>query len=780
MRRRVPVRAVAAAACAMAILVACSSAWATHNRATQLSWSAGAEAGEVHFTISFVARASYPPYESPEVGDKIIDPFLEFGDGGAVSPELLVTEIEGDTIYTIGQVDHTYAGSGPYTATIGSCCRLSASSGHVNNGDLSYEVHTLVGLAKADSSPSIAVAPVVFCATSGNCSFAFAGSGADPGNHLEWRLATPAETGDSFFVQPGPPFAPNAASVEALVGRVNWNTTGATLSAEGLPTYYSMQVVAEEVNASEETLSETASDFFIALDDDENEQPDCADTDSDEQVDDDADGLCDNWETEGIDSNHDGQADVFLPGADPNHKDMYVEIDYMKSRRPQASALQDVVNAFSAHDIALHFYVDEEIPFSENLAFGSGCAPSCPPGMVDFDEVKDAYFGAPGDRLSVNHEERLEALRFAYRYLLYANELQTSEGISGRAELPGNDATITLGSWRTAGGAGPPTQRNEAGTLMHELGHTLSLKHGGGDHVNCKPNYLSVMNYTRQTTGLLTAQLDYSDDTLPTLDESNLNEALGVQGPGGAQVVHGPGSYRVSSSTGPIDWNNSGSIESGVSADVNQISQKSACASASEGQHLASYDDWEHLALAFQATADFADGVHSTVVAQEPEIAASEVVDEDADGDGIPNIFDQCPTVAGSEANGGCPSQPQPQQRSSTSRSSSSSRTALPRLIAVAPARPLPNTKLKRARFRSGKRFAKFFFSAGGEVGLRYQCKLDRRKFRKCRSPVTLRRLRRGRHVFRVRAIDAAGQIEKRPAIRRFKTRRAVHRRARR
>ena len=30
---------------------------------------------------------------------------------------------------------------------------------------------------------------------------------------------------------------------------------------------------------------------------------------------------------------------------------------------------------------------------------------------------------------------------------------------------------------------------------MHELGHNLGLEHGGHDRVNCKPNYLSVMNY---------------------------------------------------------------------------------------------------------------------------------------------------------------------------------------------------------------------------------------------------------------------------------------------
>mgnify|MGYP001769098295 CR=1 FL=1 len=38
----------------------------------------------------------------------------------------------------------------------------------------------------------------------------------------------------------------------------------------------------------------------------------------------------------------------------------------------------------------------------------------------------------------------------------------------------------------------------QGGTLMHELGHTLGLRHGGNVETNDKPNYLSVMNYSFQ------------------------------------------------------------------------------------------------------------------------------------------------------------------------------------------------------------------------------------------------------------------------------------------
>jgi hypothetical protein len=51
----------------------------------------------------------------------------------------------------------------------------------------------------------------------------------------------------------------------------------------------------------------------------------------------------------------------------------------------------------------------------------------------------------------------------------------------------------------TMGTFGPPFFfEKEAGTFMHEFGHTLGLRHGGGDDANRKPLYHSVMNYLYQ------------------------------------------------------------------------------------------------------------------------------------------------------------------------------------------------------------------------------------------------------------------------------------------
>lgn len=58
------------------------------------------------------------------------------------------------------------------------------------------------------------------------------------------------------------------------------------------------------------------------------------------------------------------------------------------------------------------------------------------------------------------------------------------------------------------------------------------------------------------------------------------------------------------------------------------------------------------------------------------------------------------------------------------------------------------------------------------EQGSRFQCKLDGRPYRACRSPKTYGRLAFGVHVFRVRAVDPAGNADPTPGKRRFRIRR--------
>jgi CSLREA domain-containing protein len=79
-----------------------------------------------------------------------------------------------------------------------------------------------------------------------------------------------------------------------------------------------------------------------------------------------------------------------------------------------------------------------------------------------------------------------------------------------------------------------------------------------------------------------------------------------------------------------------------------------------------------------------------------------------------------------------------------------------------------PQTKILRGP--SGKiaqTTAKFKFSAD-EAGVTFRCKLDRGAYQVCKSPKKYKRLEPGRHVFKVRAVDRAGNIDPTAAKRKF------------
>lgn len=259
-------------------------------------------------------------------------------------------------------------------------------------------------------------------------------------------------------------------------------------------------------------------------------------------------------------------------GARSGQPDIFIEVDYMNSTDegviPRQEALQSVVDAFAARGISVHFDVGDlfdnasgtnpaqmdlggggQVPYAAGITIGSGA------GVADLYDYKRDYMAY--SRLPVFH------------YMLFANsQLSTgAAGSSGLAELVGNDILITLGNWglNSATTADLNVLINyQAGTVMHELGHNLGLRHGGDDNTNDKPNYLSVMNYLYQLNGLpeigndegdrfyysnsyydgsancysglnqgpdqsYTAfRLDYSNGSAIDLNLANLNETLGL------------------------------------------------------------------------------------------------------------------------------------------------------------------------------------------------------------------------------------------------------------
>jgi hypothetical protein len=70
---------------------------------------------------------------------------------------------------------------------------------------------------------------------------------------------------------------------------------------------------------------------------------------------------------------------------------------------------------------------------------------------------------------------------------------------------------------------------------------------------------------------------------------------------------------------------------------------------------------------------------------------------------------------------------------------------------------------VRKPPHRTRDRTPTFRFAAD-ESGVSFQCKLDGRRFRACRSPYTTGRLSLGRHSFAVRARDASGKLDPSPA----------------
>jgi hypothetical protein len=328
----------------------------------------------------------------------------------------------------------------------------------------------------------------------------------------------------------------------------------------------------------------------------------------------DGDGIPDAWEQNGIDIDCDGQIDLDLPmlGADWEHKDIFVEVDYMggagmagHSHEPRLGAIWDVKEAFAQAPVSnpdgiqginLHFRIDEATDGEHQDVIT----------WADFDAIKSANFGTWDER---QNQKTIQAKKMVYHYALFAHKYINNAG--GVGETPGNDFIITLGSGATLA--------EENAVFMHELGHNLGLYHGGviwQKSINFKPNYLSVMNYLFQFDYRIPGRpLDYSWIKLPFLDEANLRENNGISGPFGLRTGFSlpNGTLVVVSADSPIDWNLDGDFTT-VAANINNVTGYPA---SPAGEELTGYNDWDNLVYRFRGLPSFADGDDSQVIDEE-------------------------------------------------------------------------------------------------------------------------------------------------------------------
>lgn len=286
----------------MLFLGVTSPGYATHFRYGHYSWRpVGGTTIEVTLQSAFRrdgygcidpttlgSKACSPGDGLPQVGDVIVETFgtnavFNWGDGS----EPLGSPI-GPLLYLVRAIDpannslfgfaldpgslpaldttpsHTYAVPGDATAFTESRARILSFDGvaneHINNPDGSYRVETVINVGSTNVSPISALPPIVRCPIDALCSFQVPVT--DPDNDpVRFRLSTSTEAaGSASFVQPGPPHAPNPATIDPTTGMYTWDTTGATRAGNPANnTLYSTQV------AVEDPTSKAALDFSIQL-----------------------------------------------------------------------------------------------------------------------------------------------------------------------------------------------------------------------------------------------------------------------------------------------------------------------------------------------------------------------------------------------------------------------------------------------------------------------------------------------------------------------------------
>jgi hypothetical protein len=81
-----------------------------------------------------------------------------------------------------------------------------------------------------------------------------------------------------------------------------------------------------------------------------------------------------------------------------------------------------------------------------------------------------------------------------------------------------------------------------------------------------------------------------------------------------------------------------------------------------------------------------------------------------------------------------------------------------------------PQTVFKKKPPKKGRdRTPTFRFASPNEDRATFQCKVDGKKFKSCRSPFTTKKLSFGSHTFKVRAKDSSGEVDPSPAVYKFK-----------
>ncbi|MFC9694316.1 zinc-dependent metalloprotease family protein [Kribbella sp. NPDC056951] len=287
----------------------------------------------------------------------------------------------------------------------------------------------------------------------------------------------------------------------------------------------------------------------------------------------DGDSLPDTWETNGYDANGDGVVDVDLKamGADPKKKDLFVELDYMAGRLASVAALDRIVQVFAQAPV-----MNPNGTAGINIHLDAGPAGGTKYNLGGGNEVPyDADLNPAATETTAIKNTHFKPVRKAvFHYALFGDSYGGGCSSGNAFAIPNDTFIVTVGpkcNWNA-------TDNTNVGTFIHELGHNLGLRHGGSDHVNYKPNYLSVMNYFFQLGGVPKADgtryWSYSNVAPGALNETALKESIGL-GPNlevyktSWKCPDGTSRTTTGTASGRIDWNCDGDTTDTGAADIN-------------------------------------------------------------------------------------------------------------------------------------------------------------------------------------------------------------------
>ncbi len=328
----------------------------------------------------------------------------------------------------------------------------------------------------------------------------------------------------------------------------------------------------------------------------------------------DGDEILDGWELLGQPFSDGTVLDLPGMGAHPCRPDVFVEVDWNPGTPSHPAAIQQTINEYRRHGIAVHVDTGQ---------MGGG-------SQIPYPNFKDA---------TQSRDDNSSPYRaWAFHYALSTEYCPDNKKSCGSYADSGSNITIRRNF----------TNIGFAYNFMHELGHSIGLGHGGAKgrgkqhraknyiwyeggwlNTHYKPNYFSIMNYAQSPPMFwngsnIVRQVAYSELALPDLDENRLDErsnssfaqALATYPraglPGQPLIVyyckqHDP-PYRVYTTGnqtimrynyktkinehGPfpsgVDWNCNGKIESSVKADINDDGKYTT---------LRGRSDWPYLPL---------------------------------------------------------------------------------------------------------------------------------------------------------------------------------------